>query len=198
MTAPTRAIDFDHAYRSSFTLWGDVRIPSQLKTLVKTVSPVSSLELGCGLGRFSSFMAQSGVRAVAVDFSSVAIERAKARAADADARPTFYVADVTRLSSVEGLGGPFDVSFDVGCFHCLGPDAQRAYVAELRRVLKPGATHLIWAMDRAPSDEALSPEAIARVFEPTFKLRSSEKNRRRMVASHWYWLQNQSSVASSS
>ncbi|WP_217636851.1 class I SAM-dependent methyltransferase [Dendrosporobacter quercicolus] len=59
------------------TVWGDVRIPQELKELAETNKPKTFLELGCGLGRFSSFMAKQGVQATGVDFSSVAIEKAK-------------------------------------------------------------------------------------------------------------------------
>ena len=191
MTAPTSSADFDSAYRSRFTPWGDVRIPKQLKALIKYTSPRSSLEIGCGLGRFSAFMARSGVRAVGVDFSPVAIEKAKTRVADEAEKPKFFIADVTRLAEA-GLTPPFDVSFDIGCFHCLGPNAQRAYVAQLSHMLKPGGTHLIWAIDSAPGDVKLSPDVVARVFAPSFVLRSAEASRRRFVASHWYWLERAS------
>ena len=93
--------------------------------------------------------------------------------------------DVTHL---EALSGPFDFSFDVGCFHCLDPESQPAYVSEVFRLLKPGGTHLIWAMDSAPNDLPLSPAAVKEMFAPRFELQSARESRRRLVRSHWYWL----------
>ena len=185
MSAPATSADFDRAYSAPFTFWGDVRIPPQLRALARTGAPKSVLELGCGVGRFSRYMASCGLHAVGVDFSAVAVRKAQARVAADVLKPEFMVGDVTRLSSVRG---PFDISFDVGCFHCLDGAGQRAYVSEVARLLAPASVHLIWALDHAPSDATLSPERVARMFAPAFELRASEPSRRRLAASRWYWL----------
>jgi SAM-dependent methyltransferase len=185
MPAPTRSTDFDRAYSANFTLWGDIRIPDEVKALVRQGPARSVLELGCGVGRFSRYLAQQGLRVTGVDFSPVAIAKAQERVAQDNVRPEFLVSDVTRL---DALSGPFDVSFDVGCFHCLDAPGQRAYVSEVSRLLKPGSTHLIWALDSAPSDLQLSPIAISEIFAPAFELQNSRKSRRRLLRSYWYWL----------
>lgn len=185
MEAPTTSADFDRAYRAPITLWGDVRIPDELKALARDGNPRNSLELGCGIGRFSRYLAQQGVRATAVDFSPVAIAKAKERAVQDASPPEYLVGDVTHLNAISG---PFDVSFDIGCFHCLDPKGQQAYVSEMFRLLKPGGTHLIWAMDTAPADLRLSPAAVKELFAPRFDLQRAKKSRRRFAASHWYWL----------
>ncbi|ADO70882.1 class I SAM-dependent methyltransferase [Stigmatella aurantiaca] len=185
MTAPMTSADFDRAYRAPFTFWGDIRIPKEVKALARQGNPRSSLELGCGVGRFTRYLAHQGLRATGVDFSSVAIAQARESVARDSVQPEFLVGDVTRL---EALSGPFDFSFDVGCFHCFDPQGQLAYVAEVSRLLKPGGIHLIWALDSTPSDLRLSPTAIQEVFAPCFALRDAQKSRRRLAASHWYWL----------
>jgi ubiquinone/menaquinone biosynthesis C-methylase UbiE len=123
--APARSRDFDRAYRYPITFWGDIRIPKELKSLSQLASGGSALELGCGVGRFSRYVAQQGLRATGVDFSPVAIAKARKRVVQDEVQPQFLVGDVTRL---DALRGSFDVSFDVGCFHCLDPQGQRAYV----------------------------------------------------------------------
>ena len=183
--APNKSEEFNKAYRAPITFWGDVRIPKELKELVETIKPKTSLELGCGLGRFSSYLAAQGVNATGVDFSSVAIEKAKKRVEHAERRPTFMVGDVTNLKMIHNQ---FDISFDIGCFHCLDEQEQQKYVAEVYRLLKPGATHLIWAMDASPSNLKLSPDSIARVFANHFQLAQAKPSRRRIVAAHFYWL----------
>ena len=185
MDAPTNSAAFDQAYRLPITFWGDVRIPPEVKALVRERTDQSVLELGCGLGRFSRHLAQQGVRVTGVDFSPVAIARAKQRVAGDHGRPDFLVADVTNL---EALSGPFDVSFDVGCFHCLDPQGQRAYVSEVTRLLKPGGTHLVWALDESPGGASLPPAAMREIFAPAFELQDARKSRRRLARSHWYWL----------
>lgn len=185
MSAPTTSSDFDRAYRAPVTFWGDIRIPDEVKALGTKGAPNSSLELGCGVGRFTRYMAQKGLRATGIDFSPVAIEKAKARVAGDAVRPEFLVGDVTHL---DALRGPFDVSFDVGCFHCLDLQGQRAYTAELARLLAPGGTHLIWALDTSPSGLPLSPSAVEELFASKFELESARPSRRRLARSHWYWL----------
>lgn len=186
MTTPTVSAWFDRAYRFPITLWGDTRIPEEVKALVQQVgAPQRALELGCGVGRLSRYLAQQGLRVTGVDFSAVAIAKARHRVAHDEVRPELLVGDVTHL---DALSGPFDFSFDVGCFHCLDPQRQRAYASEVSRLLKPEGTHLIWAMDAAPSDLALSPAALSEIFAPRFDLHNSRKSRRRLVGSHWYWL----------
>lgn len=184
MSAPNTSEAFDLAYKFPITLWGDVRIPPEIKALLER-QPRTSLEIGCGIGRLSRFMAQRGVRATAIDWSPVAIERAKARAAGDALTPDYQIGDATNLAN---LTGPFDIGFDVGCFHCFDPAGQQKYVAEVARLLAPGGVHLVWALDQSPSDLTLSPWVVRRVFGPHFELLDAQPSRRRLVRSHWYWL----------
>jgi SAM-dependent methyltransferase len=185
--APSNSAEFDKVYNSSFAhwMWSDFRIPKELKDLIKTNNPKTSLELGCGLGRYSSYMAKLGIKATAVDFSPIAIDKAKKRVAKDECKPVYMVGNVTNLESIIGQ---HDVSFDVGCFHCLKEEGQKKYVSEIFRLLKPGATHLFWALNDSPSHIKLYPDYIANVFETRFQLINSKFSRRRIVGSHWYWL----------
>jgi cyclopropane fatty-acyl-phospholipid synthase-like methyltransferase len=185
MAAPTTSADFDRAYRSPITVWGDLRIPSEVRDLVRDRARQSALELGCGVGRLSRYMTQQGLRVTGVDFSPVAIARARTRVATDDLRPEFCVGDVTRL---EALNSIFDVALDVGCFHCLDAQGQRSYALELSRLLKPSGTHLIWAMDDTPSKMQLSPVAVREIFAPSFSVQHIHQSRRRLTRSHWYRL----------
>jgi|SRR6185369_6969355 len=189
---PATSSDFDRAYRALFTVWGDIRVPPEIVQLAATATPLRVLELGCGVGRFSRAVVRAGHRVVAVDFSPVAIDKARARVARDERRPDFRVGDVTNLHELQG---PFDVSFDVGCFHCLDTVQQTRYVAELHRLLEPGGTHLLWALDTPPSGIPLSPVAVENVFGESFRLDRQAPSRRRLARSHWYWLvrANQSS-----
>jgi len=188
---PSTGRDFDEVYDSPFAHWAwtDVRIPKELKELVKTTDPKTSLELGCGLGRFSTYLAEQGIQATGVDFSSVAIEKAKQRVSGKEKKPVFLVGDVTNL---EMLTVPFDVVFDVGCFHCLDEESEQKYVSETHRLLKSGGTLLIWAIDgsssSSPSGIKLNPEYVSEIFGKKFQLVNSRFSRRRVIASHWYRL----------
>lgn len=186
MNAPTTPDGFDAAYRAPLTFWGDIRVPKEVKALATRYPAAKVLELGCGLGRFSQYLAEQGQVATGVDFSPVAIDKARCRVAGKRRHATYLTADVTRL---DVPGAPFDAAFDVGCFHCLDAAGQAAYAGGVARHLKPGATLLIWAMDAAPSDITLSPAAVEPVFDQHFHLISAQRSRRRFAASHWFWFE---------
>jgi len=185
--APSNSKEFDKQYSSIFAhwIWGDTRIPKELKELVEQKQPKTSLELGCGLGRFSTYLAEQGISATGVDFSSVAIKKANERIANVKQKPQLLVGDVTNLVN---LTEPFDTAIDIGCFHCLNETAQKKYVNEAYRLLKPNSTLLIWALNSSPIDIKLSPQYIERVFGTHFNLERSKFSRRRIISSHWYWL----------
>ena len=143
----SKSEEFDQAYRLPITFWGDVRIPAELKELAKENNKASVIELGCGIGRYCRFMAKRGLKTTGIDFSTVAIYRAKKKASHDINQPNYIVGDVTNLKMING---PFDASFDIGCFHCLDENERRKYVLEVFRILKSGGTHLIWAMDITP------------------------------------------------
>jgi SAM-dependent methyltransferase len=184
--APSASTEFDKMYNSFLHwFWTDIRIPKELKELISSTNPNNSLELGCGLGRFSAYLAKQGIDATGVDFSQVAIKKAIKRVSDDEHKPGFLIGNVTHI---EMLNSPFDVSFDIGCFHCLYEKDLQNYVLEVYRLLKPGATHLIWALNHSPSGMRLNPEYIAQVFGDKFQLANSKFTRRRIIASYWYWL----------
>ena len=185
--APSNSKEFDKLYNSTFLhwIWGDTRIPKELKELVEKNQPKRSLELGCGLGRFSTYLAEQGILATGVDFSSVAIKKANERLAEAKQKPQLIVGDVTDLAN---LTDTYDVGIDIGCFHCLNETAQKKYVNETYKLLKPSSTLLIWALDSSPSGIKLNPQYIEKVFGNHFNLAHSKFSRRRIISSHWYWL----------
>lgn len=182
--APGTSEDFNKEYNSmGHWMWSDIRIPKELKEFTATEKPRNSLELGCGLGRFSAYMAEQGVQATGVDFSSTAIQKARERVEDREFKPTYLVGDVTNLKM---LDKQFDFAFDVGCFHCLYDEDREKYIEETYRLLKPGATLLIWTLDHSPSDMKLTPEYMNELFADKFTLAKAEASRRRIIASHWY------------
>jgi SAM-dependent methyltransferase len=105
--------------------------------------PGRALDLGCGTGTNVLYLVRHGWEAVGVDFSALAIERAKEKTAGVD-RVRVLRGDVTRLSSL-GVDGPFDLVLDIGCFHGVRRDRRADYVREVTRVTGPGATCLLWA-----------------------------------------------------
>ncbi len=100
--------------------------------LIQTVSttpigPCKALDIGCGTGDNSLWLAQQRFHVVGIDTSEIAIEKAREKALRANVKCTFTVIDILR-SHAEGA--PFGFAFDRGCFHSLDSENERKRFAE--------------------------------------------------------------------
>jgi ubiquinone/menaquinone biosynthesis C-methylase UbiE len=102
------------------------------------------LDVPCGYGRHAIALARAGYRVVGVDRSRTLLAEARRRAGDGD--PTLVEADYREL--------PFaDESFDAALnlftsLGFLGDDEDARALAEIRRVLRPGARLVVEIMHR--------------------------------------------------
>ena len=106
----------------------------------------SVLDVGCGPGdeaiRFARVVGRQG-RAVGIDTHDLMIEEARRRADQLGSTAEFAVVDG---SDLEFLDASFDRCYADRVFQLLG-DKQRAAIAEIARVLKPGGTLVACAPD---------------------------------------------------
>jgi SAM-dependent methyltransferase len=128
------------------------------------------LDVGCGAGTNSLFLARSGFRVSGVDLAPAAISAAQSRASRQDLSVDFRVADALRLpfGSKE-----FDGLVDVGCFHTIPIRLRRAYSKELARVTRPGGRYVLAWIGRESGQEFGPPhrpslEEAAATFEEEF------------------------------
>src|ERR1700735_4931964 len=103
-------------YRLGFTPWDGHPIARNLQDLVDALPAGRALDLGCGTGDSSIFLAQHGWNVTGVDYVPTALEKAHAKAAAAKTSVDFVPADVTKLSR-EGIGADFGLIVDNGCLH---------------------------------------------------------------------------------
>ncbi len=98
------------------------------------------LELGCGAGNITLWMAEQGYEAYGIDIIPEAIEWARERLRNAPVTADFRVGDISDMS-----GFPddfFDIVFDADCFHMIiGPGRFRCF-SEVRRVLRSGGVFI--------------------------------------------------------
>ncbi|MFD3514767.1 class I SAM-dependent methyltransferase [Streptomyces sp. NPDC058657] len=94
----------------------------------------SVLDIGCGPGDNTVFLARRGHDVTGVDAASAAIGQARERAGDLVVE--FAVADATRL---DGYEDRFDSVLDSALFHTLDGESRRRYVRALHRATRPGA-----------------------------------------------------------
>ncbi len=142
----SRQLLFKTFYRLGFVPWDGHPIAQSLRDLVDGDSALptgKALDLGCGTGDNSIYLAQHGWQVTGIDFVAKAVDKARAKAAAANVPVTFAHADVTRLSSA-GLGTGFDLIVDSGCLHGMSPEDRNAYVREVTAVAAPQARfHLV-------------------------------------------------------
>ena len=101
------------------------------------------LDLGCGTGRHTAWLAETGARVTAVDFSERMLERARAKVSAADVR--FIVHDLHEPLPLD------DASFDAlvsGLVLEHLRDLER-FFGEAHRVLRPGGRAVVSAMHPA-------------------------------------------------
>ena len=94
------------------------------------------LEVGCGTGRVTAALADTGLPLTAIDVSPAMIARARTRTAGADAPPRILQADVRRME----LGEAFDLIVVplAGFCHLLTAGDQLAALRAMRKHLSPG------------------------------------------------------------
>jgi SAM-dependent methyltransferase len=113
------------------------------------------LDIGCGLGENSIYLATYGHSVTGLDGSATAIDLARGRAAAAGVAVSFDVADATKLA---GYDGRFNAVIDSGLYHCLGSDEDRmAYAAGLHRATQPGARWFLYCFSAASVNGIIAP-----------------------------------------
>ncbi len=169
---------FTDRYLNGQVPWDDALPPPEVQNLVATLPPGRALDLGCGYGRTSIYLAQNSWQVDGVDFVPQAIEEAKRRAATAGvlAKVQFHVGSAADLHFITG---PYDLAIDIGCMHSFSPQLQKSYKDELLRLLRPGGAYLLFARLRDPDEDpadgfsGIEEAALRALFAP-FTLQKSE------------------------
>jgi hypothetical protein len=137
---------------------------------------------------------------VGVDFSSVALAKARSAAAThglGSERLTLLPGDLT-AGDVEGVEGPFDLLVDYGTLDDLPVAGRHALARYATRLARPGARFFLYAFSGRPEDlprfsfggpsrvfPGLVPGEVERLFEPAFRIEVIEAaTRTRHVATY--------------
>lgn len=114
------------------------------------------LDVGCGTGENSLYLASRGLSVLGVDAAPAAVRRARAKAAERGLTTEFRVADAFDLGA---LGLHFDTVLDSAFLHILGDQAfgdagrRSAYASQLALVLRGGGRlHLLQISELTTGD----------------------------------------------
>lgn len=166
--------DWDERYASEDLPWDTGRPDPHLVELVErgVIAPGRALEVGCGTGTNSLYLAGEGFEVLGVDISPRAIARAKAKAA-AESKARFAVHDFLAAPLDEP---PFEFVLDRGVLHVFDDAAMRArFAAHVSRLLGTGGhwLSLVGSTEGPPRDHG-PPRRTARelleAIEPVLEL----------------------------
>jgi SAM-dependent methyltransferase len=138
---------FGLLYRIGFTPWDGHQLSTRLRELVEGDAAIpagKALDVGCGTGDTSIYLARHGWTVTGVDFVERALEKARVKGEQAGVDVRWLRGDVTRIREY-GIGDGFDLVTDNGLLHGLSDDARDAYVRELSPLVVEGGRLLILA-----------------------------------------------------
>src|SRR2546429_9920332 len=110
---------FRAMFRFGFKPWDSGIPPPELKELIEgpqARTPGKALDLGCGTGTNTMYMAQHGWDVTGIDFVSTAIAAARKKMQAVNPAPRLLQGDVIRLNELS-LGARYALDFDLGCLH---------------------------------------------------------------------------------
>lgn len=176
----SRQLLFKTFYRLGFTPWDGHPLPTSLKNLIEgdgnnpPLAAGKALDIGCGTGDNSIYLARHGWQATGVDFVERAVDKARAKASANNVDIRFEQADVTRLCE-EGIGSNFALIVDNGCLHGMSDDDRYDYVREVTAAAAPDARLLL--VEFIPGGSygvpGIEPSEVAQRFEGEWTLLSS-------------------------
>ena len=138
-----RTEEWDDRYRSAGLVWG-ARPNRWVEREVAGLPPGRALDLACGEGRNALWLATRGWQVTAVDFSAVALDKARtleSRQGHSVPRVTWVRADATTYRTDE----PVDLA--LLCYLHLTPAERRAAVTGAADALADGGTLLVIGHD---------------------------------------------------
>ncbi len=135
------------------------------------------LDVGCGTGENSLFLASRGIDVVGIDASAIAVEVARAKASERALDARFRIWDALSLDAIPER---FDCAIDSGLLHVLSDGDRRQLIDGLHAVLRPGGVHHLLCFSRhrpPPAPRRLGYDEIVDAFRPGWRVESLVRSR---------------------
>jgi len=176
-----------------------------LEAVEARAKPGRALDLGCGSGVFSVWLAKKGYDVTGLDYVPRAIEMSKERAAAAGMQVNWVNTDLLSWTAL----GQFDVIVDSGCLHSLiGGDVCR-YREQLLRWLAPQGDYLLghfgkrhWLDWRPIGPKRRTREKLVQLFAPELEVVRHEQSEMAIplpigpiVQGHAFWFRRKDEKA---
>lgn len=194
---------FSLMYRRGRAPWDTGITPPELVEAIEgpNAEPAGfALDIGCGTGTNTLYLARHGWQAVGIDFAEPAIRLANRKlreSKDLTGSARFMRLDATQLAIVRP-DNQCSLLLDLGCFHGIPIERRAGYAQGVARWAAPNALFLLYAF--GPRDiggrmAGVSAADVPWVFGPSFTVERvvEGKDTGRGFSSAWYWLRRQSS-----
>ncbi|MCA9192653.1 MAG: class I SAM-dependent methyltransferase [Planctomycetales bacterium] len=136
--------NWNESYRDGDVPWDTGRPSPELQRVIMQhgIQPCRALEVGCGSGTNSVWLAQQGFQVTAIDLAPLAVEQANRKAKKSGVQIRFLSGDICKWDQPMESFGFF---FDRGCYHAVRREPGNAYVNVISRLLASGGRGLILA-----------------------------------------------------
>jgi 2-polyprenyl-3-methyl-5-hydroxy-6-metoxy-1,4-benzoquinol methylase len=132
---------FEKEYEKPDARWTNENPPQELIELIdsETIKPCKTLDIGCGEGFYSIYLAERGFKVAGIDFSEKAIEYAKKNAQEKDVNVKFIAMNVKDLDK---LNEKFEFVFEWAFLHCITkPKERKEYIENVSKLLNNGGKY---------------------------------------------------------
>jgi len=132
---------FENVYRQPGAGWTIPEPPAELVELVerREIGPCKAIDIGCGEGFYSIYLASKGFDVLGIDLSEKAIQYAKENAERHETTVRFAAMDMT---SLEQLNEKFDFVLEWSVLHHIMPPQRQKYVEGVAQLLHHGGKYL--------------------------------------------------------
>ncbi|WP_239313649.1 bifunctional 2-polyprenyl-6-hydroxyphenol methylase/3-demethylubiquinol 3-O-methyltransferase UbiG, partial [Frankia sp. Cj3] len=137
------AAQWDRRHTGAGLVWTAEPNPIVIEQLAG-LRPGRALDLACGVGRNAVWLASQGWRVTGLDFSEVAIRKARELSRRFDVTPEWIKADV-----LEWTPRPMSYNLVTICYLHLPPGERRTILYDAMKAVIPGGTLLVLGHDRA-------------------------------------------------
>lgn len=171
--------------------WYSEKIPLFLQRAVELLGGKGkALDIGCGAGVFSAFMAHNGLKVTALDYSSKALELAKAKADSFGVNISFVHANVVQWQTTE----KYELVFDRGCLHNIRWGDRTRYKKRILEWMASDASYILVHFGKEHlfnlalgGPVKKTPKEIEEFFSPELELKESSYGTGKTGPLFHYW-----------
>lgn len=165
--------EWDEAYAHDLSElpWELGKPRQQLVELVESgrIKPCRALDICCGAGTNTIYLASTGFAVSGIDISPRAIAIAKEKAKKAGVKINFKAGNSVELPYGDE---EFGFVFDMGCFHHIHPEDRMRFISGVHRVLSSGGKYFMTCFSRRNGIawNHFTEEQLLELFSPFFKI----------------------------